>query len=107
MSSSIFSSTSSSPKDANSNGAQIQTYNLMGGGLGGFAIPVGLLHMGKTSQLTGGGDFSKMNIPDVTNVDAISHDLYAKLLQLSQYESKKKSRKVKLQVGTRKSKKIR
>jgi hypothetical protein len=106
----MSSSSLSTPKNYNGNNgndAPIQTYNLMGGGLGGFAIPVGLLHMGKTPQLTGGGDFSKMNIPDVTNVDAISHDLYAKLLQLSQYESKKKSRKVKLQVGTRKSKKIR
>jgi hypothetical protein len=101
-------SSSSSYKNANSSSsAPIQTYNLMGGGLGGFAIPVGLLQMGKPSQLVGGGDFSKMNIPDVTNVDAISHDLYAKLLQLSQFESKKKSRKLKLQVGSRKSKKIR
>lgn len=97
MNSSSKSSSASSfaSSSASSSNGQIQTYNIMGGGLEGFAVPVGLLRMMEASQLGGGvaNDFSKMRIPDVTNVDAISHDLYEKLFKLSQYnhdESPKK-----------------
>ena len=99
---------SSSTKNTNTAGGdgQIQTYNIMGGGLEGFAIPVGLLRMSEASQLSGGGsgggvvnDFSKIRIPDFTNVDAISHDLYEKLFKLSQYDN--------TQVATKKNKKTR
>lgn len=102
---------SSSKSNFNS---QIQTYNVMGGGLEGFAVPVGLLRMTEASQLGGGSvsnDFSKMRIPDVTNVDAISHDLYEKLFKLSQYnhedppKKNKKTRKNTVITSYRKSKK--
>jgi len=89
----------------------------MGGGLEGFAIPVGLLRMNEmmgqlggnssSSSSSGSSSISKMHIPDVTNVDAISHDLFDKLLKLSQYENvKPKSRKNRLQSQDRKSRKI-
>jgi hypothetical protein len=95
--------------------SSIQTYNIMGSGFEGFAVPVGLLRMPDAFQLGGGSinDFSKMRIPDVTNVDAISHDLYEKLFKLSQFDNSdeaikkhNKSRKNKLSSSSRKSKKI-
>ena len=99
----------------NGNNGLIQTYNMMGGGLEGFAVPVGLLRMGDAFQLGGSSqnDFAKLRVPDVVDVSAIPHDLYEKLLKLSQYDistdgSPKKRNKTKkntLSTSSRKSKK--
>ena len=110
---------SSTEKSNNSNNTgNIQTYNIMGGGLEGFAVPVGLLRMSEASQMggapnVGGNDFSRMRLPEVTDVSAIPHGLYEKLLKLSQYNSyelvqkkQNKSRKNKIASNSRKSKKV-
>ena len=66
--------------------SQIATYNITGGTLEGFAVPVGLLKMqyGGGSQL--GGSLHRIEVPDVNEVDAIPKGLYEKLLDLAQYD---------------------
>jgi hypothetical protein len=67
----------------------IKTYNMMGGALEGFAVPVGLLNMTHSgnSYIGGSGDFNKICVPDVTNVGAIPKGLFEKLLELAEFNA--------------------
>ena len=69
--------------------SNIKTYNIMGGSLEGFAVPVGLLNMkyGGDTQTGGANDFNKICIPDVTSVEAIPKGLFEKLLELAEFGS--------------------
>ena len=63
----------------------IATYNMLGGSLEGFAVPIGLLQLG-SSQVGGGSCLSNLSAPDVTDVTAIPKGLYEKLLDLAKYD---------------------
>jgi hypothetical protein len=70
--------------------SNIKTYNIMGGSLEGFAVPVGLLNMkygDNGAQIGGANDFNKICIPEVTSVEAIPKGLFEKLLELAEFGS--------------------
>jgi hypothetical protein len=80
--------------------AAIATYNMLGGSLEGFAVPIGLLQLG-SSQVGGskvgrsqvGSHLSNLSTPDVTDVTAIPKGLYEKLLELAKYDKNSDSKK--------------
>jgi hypothetical protein len=64
----------------------IATYNMLGGTLEGFAVPVGLYKWGASdSQIGGGGSLCGLTTPDVTDVTAIPKGLYEKMMDLAKY----------------------
>jgi len=107
---------SSQKKSAIGGESTIKTYNVMGGSLEGFAVPMGLLNMNHSNdnmQMGGANDFNKMCIPDVTSVNAIPKGLFEKLLELAEFGSndahskRNKSHKPSRTRGTKTTKKNR
>ena len=87
--------------------AAIATYNMLGGSLEGFAVPIGLLQLG-SSQVGGGSRSNNMSAPDVTEVTAIPKGLYEKLLDLAKYDkhdSKKQTKGRNKKSGNKKTRK--
>lgn len=64
----------------------IETYNLIGGKLEGFAVPIGLLHMKYGGEPQIGGNSSKQYVPSLEEVEALPKGLYEKLLDLAKYD---------------------
>ncbi len=86
----------------------IATYNMLGGTLEGFAVPVGLYKWGAPdSQIgggsSGGGSLCGSTMPDVTDVTAIPKGLYEKMMDLAKYGASNRSN-AKKQTKGRKSK---
>jgi len=72
----------------------IATYNMLGGSLEGFAVPIGLLQLGSSQvggSQVGSSHLSNLSTPDVTDVTAIPKGLYEKLMDLAKYDKHDKS----------------
>ena len=60
-------------------------FNMLGGSLEGFSIPVGLFKGVESSYQQKGGSLCNMTTPDVTDVTAVPKGLYERLLDLAKY----------------------